>query len=230
MSVPRILISSDQPMCRAGIRSILAAALVGCEFGEADTSSATLELATTQTWDVVIIDLGASGEDGQAVLRAIAERPTPAPPCLVVSFQPEETYAVRALRAGAAGYLRNDAPAERLVHAVQQLLAGRHYVSPQVADQLVSAMLRAADPAAPRHTTLSDREFDVFQRLAGGRTVGEIAGFLKLSVKTVSGYRARVLRKLGLGNNAELMKYALDHGIASGSRQGISPTSMRDND
>jgi DNA-binding NarL/FixJ family response regulator len=124
-------------------------------------------------------------------------------------MHPEDQYAARALRAGAAGYLTKEAAPEKLLEAIRKVAAGGRYISATVADRL--ATMISGDAAAPLHAALSDREFQVLRLIASGKTVGEIATTLSLSVKTVSSYRARILEKTGLENNAELMKYAMEH-------------------
>lgn len=202
----QVLIADDHPIVRSGLKQVLTDAGAAV-IGEAATPQETLDLARGSSWDLVILDVRLPGRGGLDVLRELkAEQPKL--PVLVLSMHSEEQYAIRAFRAGASGYLTKEAAAARLLEAVEKVAAGGRYVSPELAEQL-AATLGPHAPAPPGHTTLSDREFEVLRLIASGKTVGEIADLLSLSVKTVSSYRARVLEKVGLRNNAELMRYAI---------------------
>jgi two-component system invasion response regulator UvrY len=205
----RILIVDDHPIVRQGLRQTLADAdevIDIVEIGEAATPQEALDLVRQRTWDAVILDIALPGKGGLEVLKDIKQE-APRLPVLILSMYSEDQYAVRALRAGAAGYLTKEAAPEKLVGAICKVAAGGRYISEEVADRL--AVEAAIDPARPLHTLLSDREFEVLRLIASGQTVGDIAGRLSLSVKTVSTYRARILEKMRLKNNAELMKYVL---------------------
>jgi DNA-binding NarL/FixJ family response regulator len=205
-----VLVADDHAVVRQGLKQIVADAFPSVAFGEAGDVPATLDLVRRQAWDLVVLDLTMPGGNG---LEAIKEmrRHRPATPVLVLSMHPEDQFAVRVLRAGAAGYLTKETAPEALVQAIRTTLAGRKYVTPSVAERLAEAVDTSA--GGPPHAILSDREYSVLCRIAAGRTVSEIAEQLLLSVKTVSTYRARILDKMGLRTNAELMRYAMEHGL-----------------
>lgn len=208
MKALRVLIVDDHPVIRRGVRQILEDAPWIAEVGEASAESEAIEKARGGGWDAIVLDLGLPGRGGLDVLKAIKAE-APRQPVLILSLHPEEQYAVRALRAGASGYLTKEAAPDLLLDAVRRVARGERYISPTLADRLVVELTH--DGSRPVHETLSDREYEVFTRIGAGMTVGEIAEALSLSVKTVSGYRANVLQKTGLGNNAAIMKYVLDH-------------------
>ena len=205
MSGPlRILIVDDHPIVRQGVRQTLADAAQVGEIVEAATPQEALDLVRQREWDAVILDIGLPGRGGLDVLKDI-KREVPRLPVLILSMHSEDQYAVRALRAGAAGYLTKDAAPKNLVDAIRRVAAGGRYISPELAERLATEL--TVDAARPLHASLSDREFDVLRAIASGQTVGEIADRLSLSVKTVSTYRARILEKMRLKNNAEMMHY-----------------------
>ena len=210
MSTPiRILIVDDHPIVRRGIRETLLDSPRVEAIGEASTPVEALELArATPPWTVFLLDIGLPGRGGLDLLADL-RREYPAIPALVLSMYAEEQYAIRALRAGAAGYLTKESAPDHLVTAVERIADGGRFITTTLAERLVMEI--CADPARPLHATLSGREFEVLKRIGNGASVSEIAAELSLSVKTVSGYRANVLQKLGLSNNAALMRYVLDH-------------------
>lgn len=203
----RILIADDHPIVRSGLRQLLTQAGV-LEVGEAATPQEVLELSRARDWDAIILDLGLPGRGGLDVLQQLKQE-YPKRPVLILSMHGEDQYAIRALRAGASGYLTKEAAADKLLEAVDKIVGGGRYISAAVAERLADLLTVGASQAP--HEALSDREFQVMRLLGGGKTVSEIADILSLSVKTVSSYRARILDKTGLKNNAELMKYALQH-------------------
>lgn len=207
----RVLIADDHAIVRRGIRELLAET-PDIEVGaEAATPAEALERVRREPFDVAVLDLSLPGRGGLDLLAELkAERPEL--PVLILTMHPEDQYAVRALKAGAAGYLTKESAPEVLVDAVRRVAGGGRYVSPALAEKLALHIGGAA--GSEPHEALSDREFQVLRLLAAGRTVGEIAEELSLSVKTVSTYRARVLRKMGLKTNAELMQYAFRHKLA----------------
>jgi DNA-binding NarL/FixJ family response regulator len=202
----RILIVDDHPIVRQGLRQTLADAAQIGEIAEAATPQEALDLVRQRAWDAVILDIGLPGRGGLEVLKDI-KREVPRLPVLILSMHSEDQYAVRALRAGAAGYLTKEAATQNLIDAIRKVAAGGRYVSAGLAERLATEL--TVDAARPLHASLSDREFDVLRSIASGQTVGEIADRLSLSVKTVSTYRARILEKMRLKNNAELMHYVL---------------------
>jgi DNA-binding NarL/FixJ family response regulator len=175
---------------------------------EAASAAEALDCVLRQALDVVVLDLSLPGRGGLDLLGEIKAARGDLP-VLILTMHPEDQYAVRALRAGASGYLTKGSAPETLVDAVRRAAAGGRYVSASLAEKLALHL----DDARQRepHETLSDREFQVFRRLAGGRTVSQIADELSLSVKTVSTYRARILEKMAMQTNAELMQYAFRH-------------------
>jgi two-component system invasion response regulator UvrY len=202
----RILIVDDHPIVRQGLRQTLAdTARIG-EIAEAATPQEALDFIRQREWDAVILDIGLPGRGGLEVLKDIKGE-VPRLPVLILSMHSEQQYAVRALRAGASGYLTKEAAPNDLIDAIRKIVAGRRYISPEIAERLATEL--TVDAARPLHASLSDREFDVLRSIASGQTVGEIADRLSLSVKTVSTYRARILEKMRLKNNAELMHYVL---------------------
>ena len=203
----RVLVADDHALVRRGLRELLAETGDIEVAAEAGSAAEAMERVRHQPLDVVVLDLSLPGRGGLDLLGEIkGERGDL--PVLILTMHPEEQYAVRALKAGACGYLTKESAPELLVEAVRRAAAGGRYVSASLAEKLAQHLddTRAREP----HESLSDREYQVFRRLAAGRTVGQIAEELSLSVKTVSTYRTRILEKTGLATNAELMRYALD--------------------
>ena len=203
----KFLLADDHAVVRRGVRQILEDAF-GATFGEATTATEALELVWREPWDAVILDVTMPGRSGLDVLKEIKQS-KPRLPVLVLSMHPEDQFAVRVLKAGAAGYLNKDSAPEALVSAVKKVMGGGRYVSPALAEQLADAV--SLDASRPRHELLSDREFEVFQRIASGKAVGEVAAEMSLSAKTISTYRTRILEKMGLQTNAELTRYAFEN-------------------
>jgi DNA-binding NarL/FixJ family response regulator len=205
----RVLLVDDHAVVRKGMKSILEDELAGVVVAEAAGGDEALA-ALAAPFDVVVLDLSMPGRSGIDLLGEIVHR-HPRLPVLIMSLHGEEQFAVRALRAGAAGYLTKAAAPEQLVAAVVKVARGGRYVSEALAERLAADVgRRRAD--AP-HERLSDREFEVLRGIASGRSVSEIATDMRLSVKTVSTYRARLLEKMGMGTNAELTRYALQQGL-----------------
>ena len=202
----RILIADDHAVFRRGLKETLAEAFSRVAFGEAKTAQETLEHVSHQDWDVVILDISMPGKSGLDILDDL-KRLRPKLPILLLSMHPEQQFARRALKAGAAGYLTKDSVTEELKEAVKRIVAGGRYVSATLAEKLAVDLRPGAD--TPLHELLSDREFQVLRMIASGKTVKDIAEDLSLSVKTVSTYRARILEKTGMKTNAELIRYAL---------------------
>jgi DNA-binding NarL/FixJ family response regulator len=202
----RVLIADDHAVFRRGLRDTLAEAFSRVTFGEAKTAQETIELVRRQDWDVVILDISMPGKSGLDILDDL-RRLRPKLPVLLLTMHPEQQYARRALKAGAAGYLTKDGVPEELKEAIKKIVAGGRYVSATLAEKLAVDLRDGAD--LPLHELLSDREFQVLRMIASGKTVKEIAEDLSLSVKTVSTYRGRILEKTGMKTNAELIRYAL---------------------
>lgn len=202
----RVLIADDHAVFRRGLRETLAEFFFKVTFGEAKTAQETVESVRRHDWDVVILDISMPGKSGLDVLDEL-RRLRPRLPILLLSMHPEEQFARRALKAGAAGYLTKESVPEELKEAVRKVVAGGRYVSATLAEKLAVDLREGAD--TPLHELLSDREFQVLRMIASGRSVKDIAEELSLSVKTVSTYRSRILEKSGMKTNAELIRYAL---------------------
>jgi two-component system invasion response regulator UvrY len=204
----RILIADDHAVVRHGLKQILAEAFSQAVFGEAGNAGEVLSEIEKEEWDVVVLDISMPDRSGLEILGDIRKvRPTL--PVLVLSMHPENQFAVRVLRDGASGYLTKASAPEELVGAIKKVLAGGRYVSPLLAEKLAADLSVNTDKAPQEF--LSNREYQVLRLLASGKIVSEIAGELRLSVKTISTYRARVLEKMHLRNNAQLMHYAMEH-------------------
>ena len=206
----RILIADDHPLLRSGLRQVLAPEPDLMVAGEAEDSEQVLQQLEQEPWDVVILDITMPGRSGLDVLRDI-RRKRPELPVLVLSMHAEDQFAVRAIKAGANGYISKDNAAGEVVRAIRKILTGKKYISPRLAEILADAL--NTDAERPLHETLSDREFQVLCQLASGKTVSQIALEIELSVKTISTYRARILEKMNLRNNAELTRYAIQNGL-----------------
>jgi len=204
----RILIADDHAVVRQGLKQILTDEFPTAMFGEAANAAEVLTQARNQKWDLVLLDISLPDKSGLDVLKELKQA-QPKLPTLVLSMHPEDQFAVRVLKAGAAGYLTKETATEKLAEAVRKALSGGTYVSSSLAETLAHDVSRKLD--GPPHEMLSDREFEVARLLASGKTVKEIAGVMSLSVKTISTYRTRLLEKLRLRNNAELARYALEH-------------------
>lgn len=194
---------------RRGVIEILRDSVPGAAFGEAETARRALELAKTEKWDLAILDVSLPDRSGLEVLKEIRGM-DPAIPVLVLSMHSEEQFALRTLRAGASGYVTKRTAPQEIGEAVRRVLAGGRYITPSIAERMA---LEIADPKDKSpHERLSDREYQIFRRLAIGKTVKEIARELSVSVQTVSTHRARILAKMGFRTNAELTEYAIrDH-------------------
>jgi DNA-binding NarL/FixJ family response regulator len=205
----RILLVDDHPVVRQGIRTILTERIKGAVVGEAGDAVSALMQVRNADWDIVVADISLPGTSGLDLIKEL-RRLQPTLPTLVVSMHPASQFARRALAAGAAGYLTKDSPAEEFIAAIEEARRGRRYVGRDAGEVLGRWSTRTA--GAP-HDSLSDREYQVLRLLGSGQTVSDIARDLSLSVKTVSTYRMRVLEKLGMRTNAELMRYAIENGL-----------------
>jgi DNA-binding NarL/FixJ family response regulator len=193
---------------RHGLKQILADEFKRAVFGEARNAQEALDLVWKENWDIAILDITMPGRSGLDVLREL-KKSKPRLPVLVLSMHPENQFAVRVLKRGASGYMTKESAPVELVGAVKKVMAGGRYVSASLAEKLATYL--AADSHKPAQELLSDREFQVLRLIASGKIVSEIARELSLSVKTISTYRSRILEKMGLRNNAELMHYAMQH-------------------
>jgi DNA-binding NarL/FixJ family response regulator len=207
----RVVLADDHAIVRRGVRQIL---------GEADDIEVVAEardygelsgLLRDQACDVLVLDISMPGKNGIEALKALRER-LPRLAVLVLSMFPEDQYALRALKAGAAGYVSKEAAPEKLVEAIRLAARGKKYITPEVAQALASQLDAGARPENP-HEALSDREYETLRLIASGKKLSEIAEAMSLSPKTVSVYRARLLEKMKMRTNADLTHYAVKHGL-----------------
>jgi DNA-binding NarL/FixJ family response regulator len=220
----RILIADDHAVVRRGLKQILAEAFGRSVFGEATNSQETLERVWKEPWDIVILDLTMPGRSGLDVLKEI-KRERPKLPVIILSMHPEDQFAVRLLKAGASGYMTKESAPEELVGAVKKAVAGGRYVSPALAEKLASLIVHDSQTAP--HESLSDREFLILRMIASGKPVSAIARDLSLSVKTVSTYRARLLEKMSMSNNSELVHYAFQNQLVEHRSREPGPVAKK---
>jgi two-component system, NarL family, invasion response regulator UvrY len=210
MKMLNILIADDHAVVRKGLKQILLEEYPSANVGEVADAETLVAQVMNNGWDIVICDMnmpGRSGLDALSQLKQVA----PNVPVLIMSMYPEDQYALRVLKAGAAGYLGKETIHDDIIRAVQTVLLGKKFITPTVAERLANAY--RDDSGQQPHELLSDREFDVFKLLAAGKSVSEIAGQLSLSSTTVSTYRARIIEKMNLRSNAALTRYAIEKGI-----------------
>jgi DNA-binding NarL/FixJ family response regulator len=207
----RLLIVEDHPIVRRGLKDILEEAFPRATFGEADDSQGAARELQRGEWDAMLLDINIPGRSGLELLEDV-RREWPKIRVLVVSAYPEEEFAVRAFRLGAAGYLGKTQASEELVAALRKILAGGRYVPTSLAERLAAA-LEEGDANREPHEALSARELQVLRLVAAGRSLKAIAAELALSEKTVSTYRARIAAKTGLATNVDLTRYAFQHGL-----------------
>jgi DNA-binding NarL/FixJ family response regulator len=210
----RVVIADDHVILREGLKQLLLAAGDIDVVGEAGDGHAVIEKVRAAEFDVLLLDMSMPGKSGVELIRQVkAEKPKLR--ILVLSMHEEHQYAVRAIRAGASGYLTKESAFTQLVSAIRKVAGGGAFISAEVAERLAHAAM--PDAEVPPHERLSDREFEVFRMLVAGESVSEIAERLNLSAKTVSTHKARLMDKLGIGNQADLVRYALRHGLADDS-------------
>ena len=207
----RIVLADDHTIVREGLKQLLIAAGDLAVVGEAQNGHEVIERVRALDFDLLLLDMSMPGKSGIELIKQVrAEKPKLR--ILVLSMHEEHQYAVRAIRAGAAGYLTKESATRQLVDAIRKVASGGAFISAEVAQQL--ALGAMPDAKGPLHGTLSDREFQVFKMIAEGKSVSDIAERLNLSVKTVSTHKTRILEKLNLGSTAELVRYALEHKLA----------------
>jgi DNA-binding NarL/FixJ family response regulator len=216
--VIRVLLADDHAIVRAGLKEILEATGDIVIAAEATNGQQALAAVREHELDVAVLDMSMPGRSGVELIKLVkAERPRLK--VLVLSMHSEEQYAVRAVKAGASGYLTKESAADELVAAVRRIAGGGAYITPETAERLV------LDSTAPGtslpHTLLSDREFEVFRMIVSGKSVSDIAGTLNLSVKTISTHKARILQKMGMTSQADLVRYAVKHNLGSEEGGGI---------
>jgi DNA-binding NarL/FixJ family response regulator len=204
----RIIIADDHTVVRKGLKQILLEEFPSAFIEEVSDAEELMKKVMKAEWDVVISDLSMPGRSGLESLQQIKQH-YPRLPVLILSVHSEEHYAIRVLKAGAAGYLSKDTASDELVKAVNRVLLGKKYITASIAEKLASTLDQDNDKSS--HELLSDREFEVLKLIASGKAVSEIAGMLSLSVTTVSTYRARVLSKMNMKTNADLTLYAIEN-------------------
>jgi DNA-binding NarL/FixJ family response regulator len=207
--VIRVLIADDHAVVRRGVRQILEETNDIEVAGEAASAAELWPKVCEGRFDAVVLDVNLPGRSGLELLGDI-KREKPELPVLILTVHSEDQYAVRALKAGAAGFLTKESAPEKLIDAVRRIAGGRRFITPEVAEKLASSV---AGTQGPLHEALSDREFQILKMIASGKTVSEIGRELSLSVKTISTHRTRILKKMSLRTNAELTHYALRNAL-----------------
>ena len=208
----KILIADDHAIVRRGLKQVVADDFEHAVVGEASTGQSALEAIRTQDWDVIVLDINFPDKNGVEVLKEI-KLTRPHLPVVVLSLYPEEQYALRVLKAGGSAYLTKESAPEELVACLKKVLKGGRHISAALAERLAGSL--GPNHTIPLHQTLSDRELQVLRLIAMGKTVTDIADEVCLSVKTISTYRARLLKKLKLNTTAELIRFALDNQLVA---------------
>jgi DNA-binding NarL/FixJ family response regulator len=206
----RILIADDHAIVRRGLKQLILEEYSSAEIGEAGDAEELVKKVMLEKWDVVICDISMPGRSGIDALKQIRQA-APKLPVLIMSMYPEDQYAVRALKAGASGYLSKDLIHDELMMAIRAVLRGKKFITPAIAEKLAETF-SAKSHETPHHL-LSDREFDVLKLLATGKTITEIANQLSINSNTVSTYRSRILEKMNMHSNTELIRYALENNL-----------------
>jgi len=204
----RLLVADDHEIVRKGLVKVLAEILQPIKVDEAKNGQEVLGKVLKSEYDLVVLDIKMPGKSGLDVLKEIKEH-KPKLPVLILSMHPEEQFAIRAMRAGASGYLTKESAGDELVLAVRKALKGERYISSTLAEILASDL--TSDSGKPLHEILSDREYQVMLMIASGKPVGAIAKELRLSAKTISSYRTNILLKTRMKNNAEITHYAIQN-------------------
>jgi two-component system, NarL family, invasion response regulator UvrY len=206
----KILIADDHAIVREGLKQILADVPDMVVAGEAASGNQVLEMIRKERWDLVLLDITMPGGNGLDTLKQL-KKEKPDLPVLMLSMYPEEQYAIRSIKAGVSGYLTKESAPEELIAAIRKVAQGGKYISASLSEKLATYL--ETDAEKPLHELLSDREYEVVLMIAAGKTVGQIAEELSLSVKTISTNRTRALRKMGMSNNSEITYYAMKHGL-----------------
>ncbi|HEV8538633.1 MAG TPA: response regulator transcription factor [Bacteroidota bacterium] len=206
----RVLITDDHPLVREGLIKILREEVDMKVIGEAQNAAEAMEHLKQHDVDVLILDISLPGKSGLDMLKDLKQR-YPKLRILILSMHPEDRFAKRVLKTGASGYITKESAPDQLVNAIRKVFGGGKYISPALAEQLAAGLELNTDQ--PLHEILSDREYQVLSMIAGGKKTQEIAEKLSLSPKTVNTYRARVLQKMHMRTNAELIHYAIEHGL-----------------
>jgi DNA-binding NarL/FixJ family response regulator len=206
----RLVIADDHAIVREGLKRIVSEAADLQVEAEAADGNEVMAIVRERDFDVLVTDLSMPGRSGMELIKLVKSE-KPKLRILVLSMHQESQYAVRAIKSGASGYLTKESAPGQLVQAIRKIAAGGAYISAEVAEQLALGAMPGGEK--PPHEALSDREFEVFRQLVAGSSVTEIAAALKLSVKTVSTHKANLMAKLGIGNQSELVRYAIRHGL-----------------
>lgn len=214
----KVLIADDHAILRAGLKHMLSECPDITVAGEAGNGHEALAKAQAEPWDVLLLDMTMPGKSGIELIKQLKQL-LPKLSILVLSMHKEDVYAVRALKAGAAGYLCKDNAEDQLVAALRKVAAGGLYITPAVAEKLALDALQGDDRSVPPHTRLSDREYQIYQAIVAGDSVTDIAQKLNLSVKTVSTHKMHVMEKMGCDNVADLVRYALQHQLLPGGAE-----------
>jgi two-component system invasion response regulator UvrY len=206
----KILIADDHAIVRKGLKQVILEEYPSATITEVADAEDLLKEVIAHEWNIVICDMNMPGRSGLDALNQIKQA-SPQLPVLIMSMYPEDQYALRVLKAGAAGYLGKDTIHDDIIRAIQTLQLGKKFITPSIAEKLASSL--GQDTSLQSHEMLSDREFDVFKLLASGKSVSEIAAQLSLSATTVSTYRSRIMEKMGIQSNAGLTRYALEKNL-----------------
>ncbi|HEX3024848.1 MAG TPA: response regulator transcription factor [Chitinophagaceae bacterium] len=204
----KILIADDHSVVRKGLRLILEEEYPHSQIDEVPDAVELLKRVSKETYTVIISDITMPGRSGVEIIKEVKEH-APKTPLLVLSVHAAEEYAVRAIRAGASGYLTKDSAPDELIKAIEYILKGKRYITSEIAELLADSYGDNLDK--PAHECLSNREFEVMKFIASGKSISEMAQTLSLSVNTISTYRARILDKMHINTNTELIKYAIEH-------------------
>jgi DNA-binding NarL/FixJ family response regulator len=208
----RVLVADDHALVRKGLQQVIKEQAPDMVVGEATDGEQVLTMVRREKWDVLVLDIGMPKRSGLEILQELRAT-QPKLPVLILSVHPEDQYAIRVLKAGAAGYLSKDSALDELVDAIRKAVSGGRYVSASLAEKLALGLSGGLDQLP--HEALSDREMTVLLKMGAGMSVGEIADELALSVKTVSTYRTRILEKMGYKSNADLIRYVIEHQLLS---------------
>lgn len=206
----KILIADDHTVVRKGLTLILNEAYPHAKVDEVSDAVDLLKKILKETYTVIITDITMPGRSGIEIIKEIKEI-APKTPLLVLSIHAIEEYAVRAIKSGASGYLTKDSAADELVKAIEYILKGKRYITPEIAELLANSFGDNFEKLA--HENLSDREFEVMKLIASGKTISEIGDMISLSVNTISTYRTRILEKMHMHSNTDLIKYAIEHNL-----------------